>query len=192
MVTGTLTLAHRTTTSHHRTSQGSKVEVYLEFESNPQIQCVVMKLFERSGKSKSNTSRNLMTAFKILIASHFLSYSLTCLHVVFPQKLRERRAPSERTKAQTAQSTTETKLKEEEEDDDDSPAKLCSSVDLDKVRACAHCGGFSSRGVTGHQVIHPARSQTHPCAPRVTHVKHSRMFHWRKKRNIYIFVFPVI
>lgn len=48
------------------------------------------------------------------------------------QTLRERRAPSEQTKPQTAKSTTETKLKEEEEDDDDSPAKLCSSVDLDK------------------------------------------------------------
>lgn len=73
MVTGTLALAHRTTTSHHRTSQSSKAVVYLEFESNPQIQCVVMKLFERSGKSKSNTSRNLMTAFKILIASPVIS-----------------------------------------------------------------------------------------------------------------------
>lgn len=83
-----------------------------------------------------------MTAFKILIASPCISsvtHSL-CLLVVFPQTLRERRAPSEQTKPQTAKSTTETKLKEEEEeeDDDDSPAKLCSSVDLDKVRACVH------------------------------------------------------
>lgn len=59
-------------------------------------------------------------------------------------------------------------------------------MDLDKVRACVHCGGLSGRGVTGHQVIHPAGSQTHPRDPRVTHVKHSRMFHWRKKK-IYIF-----
>lgn len=99
-----------------------------------------MKLIERSGKSKSSSiSRNLMTAFKIIIASPFISsvtHSLFLL-VVFPQTLRERGAPSEQTKPQTAKSTTETKLKEEE-DDDDSPAKLCSSVDLDKVRACVH------------------------------------------------------
>lgn len=42
------------------------------------------------------------------------------------------------------------------------------------VRVCmCACDGFSSRGVTGHQVIHPAGS--HPCAPCVTHGKHRRV-----------------
>lgn len=60
-----------------------------------------------------------------------LTDSLSCC---FPQTLRERSAPSKHTEALTTKSTAEKKLKDDDDDDDDSPANLCSSVDLDKVR----------------------------------------------------------
>lgn len=75
MVTGTLALAHRTTTSHHRTSQWSKAEVYLEFESNPQIQCVVMKLFATPAGTKW---LHLKSSLLLPLFPQFLTHLLTC------------------------------------------------------------------------------------------------------------------
>lgn len=101
---------------------------------------------------------------------YFLNYLLTVVFSCFPQTLRERRAHSEQTEAQTAKSTTEAKLKDDD-GDEDSPANLCSSVDLDKV-----CGGVNVcvclMGLVAEQRL--AISKASLCPP-VTHGKHMRI-----------------